>query len=481
MKLASSIARLAFCVVLGSTAVRAWQDPALAPAIVTEKNVVYATRDGEALAMDLAHPRKDERLRPGVLFLHGGGWAAGHRSMFWNLTQEAARRGYVAATASYRLVPNALWPAQGEDVSAAVTWLRANAARFGLDRERLAVAGASAGGHLALYVGLRADALQSIPPLCAIANWFGPTDLLEGGTNEMGWRIMERFLGSKRDERPDVWKQASPLSYVGSGDPPVLTLHGEADRLVPMEHATRLHAALAQHGVPGKLVTYPGQSHGFDEEHTRQAIEEMFRFFDLHMQPTEMPLVLADDFEGEEPAYQPTDPEAWTIAGEGALRRLALVEKKSSYQPKVRSPFHIALLGDVTVSSFVMDVRVRSTHEDYGHRDLCLFFGHRDPEHFYYVHLGKKADPHAHSIFLVDGAPRSSIAEERTEGTPWDDAWHLVRVVRDLEEGTIEVYWDDLSKPVMRAVDRTFGVGRIGVGSFDDIGEFDAVRVYGKS
>jgi hypothetical protein len=126
-----------------------------------------------------------------------------------------------------------------------------------------------------------------------------------------------------------------------------------------------------------------------------------------------------------------------------------------------------------------MDLEVRSTTRDYGHRDLCLFFGHQDPSHFYYVHLGKEADPHAHSIFLVDGEPRVSIAKERTEGTPWTDEWHHVRLVRNVVEGTIAVYFDDMETPIMTTEDKTFGTGRIGVGSFDDSGQFRNIRIWG--
>src|SRR5207342_556777 len=97
-----------------------------------------------------------------------------------------------------------------------------------------------------------------------------------------------------------------------------------------------------------------------------------------------------------------------------------------------------------------------------GHRDLCLFFGHQDASHFYYAHLGKEADPHANSIFLVDGKPRVSIAESRTKGTPWTVGWHHVRLVRKVEDGRIEVFFDDMATPAMVAHDKTFAHGRVG-------------------
>ncbi|HEU5117068.1 MAG TPA: hypothetical protein VFT74_10420, partial [Isosphaeraceae bacterium] len=170
-----------------------------------------------------------------------------------------------------------------------------------------------------------------------------------------------------------------------------------------------------------------------------------------------------------------TDETAWKVTAEGDNHVLNQ-HKASKYEPRVRSPFNIALLPDLDVESFVMDLKVRSTARDYGHRDVCLFFGYQDPSHFYYSHLGKEADPHAHSIFLVNDEPRVSIARERTKGTPWTDDWHHVRVVRDVKSGLIAIYYDDMDKPVMSAEDKHFTHGRLGIGTFDDTALFDDIR-----
>ena len=123
---------------------------------------------------------------------------------------------------------------------------------------------------------------------------------------------------------------------------------------------------------------------------------------------------------------------------------------------------------------------MRSTQEVYGHQDLCLFFGYQDPSHFYYVHLGREADAHANSIFLVNGEPRVSIAQKRTDGTAWTKDWHHVRIKRDTSKGTNEVYFDDMKKPVMTTTDKHFLHGRVGIGSFDDTGDFDNFRLRGQ-
>jgi hypothetical protein len=193
----------------------------------------------------------------------------------------------------------------------------------------------------------------------------------------------------------------------------------------------------------------------------------------------DMPLVLKDDFERDDLGlWEPTDPQAWRITTLDGNRVLDQ-HKASKYEPAVRSPFNIALARGVDVGDCVIDLRVKSTARDYGHRDVCLVFNHRGPSHFYYVHLGKEADPHAHSIFLVDGKPRVSIAETRTKGTPWTDSWHHARIVRRTSDGLIQVFFDDMDTPVMTAHDKTFLHGRVGVGTFDDTGMFDAFQVWG--
>jgi hypothetical protein len=192
-----------------------------------------------------------------------------------------------------------------------------------------------------------------------------------------------------------------------------------------------------------------------------------------------LPLVFHDDFQtGRADRWEMSDPNAWKLVQQGDRHVLSQFQQSKVKTP-VRSPFNRALVKDVTVGDFVLEVRLQSTARDYGHRDLCLFFGFQDPAHLYYAHLGKQADPHAHSIFLVNSAPRVSIAKTRTDGTPWDDAWHTVRVVRKVESGHIAVYFDDLDKPIMTAEDKQFTAGRVGVGSFDDTGNFADVRLWG--
>jgi hypothetical protein len=153
----------------------------------------------------------------------------------------------------------------------------------------------------------------------------------------------------------------------------------------------------------------------------------------------------------------------------------------SKYAPPHRSPHSIALLKDIKVGDFEMTARVQNTNATAGaHRDLCIFWGYQDPAHFYYVHFGAQADPNACQIFIVNDAPRKMITVKQAKGTPWTDGWHKVKVVRRVSDGTIEAYFDDMKKPLMTAKDKTFGAGLVGIGTFDDHGNFDDVVLRGK-
>jgi hypothetical protein len=192
-----------------------------------------------------------------------------------------------------------------------------------------------------------------------------------------------------------------------------------------------------------------------------------------------LPLVYEENFDAGIDKWQPTDAKAWSVIDENGNKAYALTGT-SDYVPPVRSPLNISLIRELDLGDFVIEARIKQTGREYGHRDACIFFGHNDPSHFYYVHIASKADPHAHSIFIVNGEPRVSIAKERTDGVKWDDQYHTVRLVRKADSGLIQVYFDDMSKPIMTAEDKTFAKGRVGFGSFDDTIAVDDIRIWGK-
>lgn len=176
-----------------------------------------------------------------------------------------------------------------------------------------------------------------------------------------------------------------------------------------------------------------------------------------------------------------TDPKAWKVSRDEKGAALELVTQ-SKYQPSVRSPVNIALIADKVFGDFILEVDLIQTGKEYGHRDMCLFFGLKDPSKFYYTHVATAADDHAHNIFIVNDQPRTKIAQETTKGVNWGlGVWHKVRLERNTSAGTIKVFFDDMTKPIMQAEDKTFGPGCIGFGSFDDTGKVDNIRIWGPS
>ncbi len=192
-----------------------------------------------------------------------------------------------------------------------------------------------------------------------------------------------------------------------------------------------------------------------------------------------LPIVFEEQFEKGADRWLPLDAAQWQVKQVDGGHVFSQFKKETTAKPPHRSPTNVAIQKDVTVSDMEFTGRVRSTHPDYGHRDAVVVFGYQDPAHFYYVHLGKKADEHANQIFIVNGADRKKISITSTSGTDWDDNWHTVKVVRKPSDGTIEIYFDDMQKPVMTANDKTFASGRIGVGTFDDTADWDDIVLRG--
>lgn len=185
-------------------------------------------------------------------------------------------------------------------------------------------------------------------------------------------------------------------------------------------------------------------------------------------------------------AFAFSDPKAWAwhfdpTSVETDVLHCSWVELEgaSAYQPPHRSPHSLALIPGPQVGDFVFQLDALQTGREYGHRDLVLIFGFRDPGHYYYVHLATAPDDNAHNVFVVDGADRRRVAAVPASGIDWGErVWHLIRIERTLADGAIRVYFDDLQTPVIEATDATHGWGRLGFGSFDDTGRFTNVLVW---
>lgn len=196
--------------------------------------------------------------------------------------------------------------------------------------------------------------------------------------------------------------------------------------------------------------------------------------------PPGFELLSALDFEqdGDGGEFLVSDPNAWRVDREGRNGFLELFSQ-SAYLPQHRSPLGVALLAGPVVGDFVLEVDVQQTGRDYDHRDLCVFFGVQDPDHYYYAHLATRADDSAHHIQIVDGADRRPVTTSRTFGVDWGRGeWRHLRVVRELRNGRVRVWFGDGPEPVLEARDVTFGPGWVGLGSFDDTGRFDNLRLW---
>jgi acetyl esterase/lipase len=235
-------------------------------------NLVYCTAEDDVeLTMDMYQPRKAKRLAPVVLYVHGGGWISGDKSdgaghLFIN---ELLRRGYFVAAVNYRLAPKYEFPAQIEDVKCAVRYLRANAAQYNLDPERIGAMGGSAGGHLVSLLGLSDEnagwdvgqyAEQS-SHILAVVDMFGPSDMTKM-YNEQGRRLITQVFGASGPEDP-ILKTSSPISYITSDDPPFLILQGEEDEVVSPSQSQLLYDELVAAGLPAQLVMVKNAGHGF--------------------------------------------------------------------------------------------------------------------------------------------------------------------------------------------------------------------------
>ena len=287
--------------------------PLAAAEVIVEKDIVYGTGGGKDLKLNLARPNHSNGLLPAIVYIHGGGWRYGNRKDYQSAIEEAARRGYVAVTVTYRLSdpdpsgkPRNPFPAQIEDVKCAIRWLRANAEKYHVDANRIGATGSSAGGHLSLLVGttgtgrgpFAASQANGTSPnfegnggnagissnVQAVVNYFGPTDLARlHATSKRAAGLLENLLDGPPEKQAALYKAASPITYVSKDDPPTLTIHGTADPVVPVEQATEFDAAMKKAGASHTLLLLQGEGHGFTPKGNKTAGEATFKFFDAHL------------------------------------------------------------------------------------------------------------------------------------------------------------------------------------------------------
>lgn len=260
-------------------------EPAAAPRVVAD--VAYLAPDrAEKLDLYLPAPPAAGKLSPAVVWIHGGGWTGGVKTegRAQEICTTLARDGYVAVSVEYRLGDGA-WPTNLHDCKNAVRFLRANAAKYRLDPNRIGVAGGSAGGHLALMVGFTGDNAEFEPTgaatpypgvssrVRAVIDLYGPANLLTRQevdaqgvpTGKLRAPGPEKVFGSADASAP-VYRAASPVTHIGKNSPPVLILHGTRDTTVDRAQSEELAVALKKSGVAHELVMVEGAGHTFDFE-----------------------------------------------------------------------------------------------------------------------------------------------------------------------------------------------------------------------
>ncbi|HEX2061121.1 MAG TPA: alpha/beta hydrolase [Thermoanaerobaculia bacterium] len=272
--------------------------PAMAGTFTTYEALEYASPGGTRLLMDLRVP-DGAGPHPVILYLHSGAWITGNR--FGGPAIRQASRGYAVASIEYRLAPQHIWPAQIEDAKAAVRWLRANAARFRLDPERVGVFGASAGGHIGAVLGTSGgvESLEGLghgnPQFSSrvkvVVDLYGPTDLLRIEEDKLPCiplngndpRMPPSLLMGCPIQQCKEWtRTASPMTYATPDDPPFLIMHGMLDCLVPYKQSVQLHEKLEATGVDSRLILIPKGDHGgkaFDEEKYEKAVDDFLDRF----------------------------------------------------------------------------------------------------------------------------------------------------------------------------------------------------------
>jgi len=253
------------------------------------RNILYVPENHERHTLDLYLPKSDRPL-PLVIWIHGGAWQTGSKEnppLLFLTT-----KGFALASINYRLSQHAVYPAQIHDCKAAVRYLRANAKSYNLDADHIGVSGGSAGGHLAALLGTTGGDSKLEGTLGkhtgvssrvqAVFDLFGPTDLSKFGDLDAN-SSPGKLVGGRLKEKADVVRLADPIAFVTKDDPPFLIVHGEDDKLVPINQSEILHEALQKIGVPSTFVRVPNAGHGGPAFLAPEITNRVESFFRAHL------------------------------------------------------------------------------------------------------------------------------------------------------------------------------------------------------
>ncbi len=254
----------------------------------------YSQPEGSSLTLDIYRPEISFGELPLVVFVHGGGWKNGDKTVVRKKATWLTEHGFAVASIDFRQTDVAGWPAQIDDCYAAVRWLRDHGRKLGLATEHIAAAGTSSGGHLVALMGTRPypDDETTSSRVQAVVDWFGPVDLLTMPPNNVGnGRTAEdvansngaKLLRATVLDLPERAKDASALYQASADDAAFLILHGDADEGVPIDQSKRLHAALSEAGAESHLIIYPGAGHGGKAFETPESRAKVITFLNQHL------------------------------------------------------------------------------------------------------------------------------------------------------------------------------------------------------
>jgi acetyl esterase/lipase len=262
------------------------------PKLTIDQDIAYSKVGSRELKLDIARPAEGDGPFPAVLVIHGGAWRQGNKADVRPILPQFVEHGFVAISPEYRFCPQNAFPAQIHDVKAAVRWLKVNAKKYRINPDRIGAMGFSAGGHLAMMLGLTSpndglegDVSAGAPDsrVKAVVNYFGPTDLAAKDIPDICKPWVKDFLGGSPQDRPDAAAKASPLTFVSKDDAPVLTFQGTKDSLVPYNQAIKLAEAMSSAGVPGRVELILGADHGWAGAEMARTVNETFGFLDRYL------------------------------------------------------------------------------------------------------------------------------------------------------------------------------------------------------
>lgn len=255
-----------------------------------QPDIAYQGANNQTLKLDVWYQHAVKTKSPTLVYIHGGGWVFGTKEGSLLHFLPFLEKGWTVVNVEYRMASSSLAPAAVEDTRCALRWVHRNAQQWRFDTNKIVLMGHSAGGHLSLITGMLPEG-TGLDNQCygdeklnvaAIINWYGITDVsdLLKGSNLKNYAVM--WMGSQQNAE-ETARRVSPLTYVRAGLPPILTVHGDKDDVVPYSHATRLQEALNKTKAPNKLLTIKGGGHGgFSQAEYMKSYETIWSFLRQH-------------------------------------------------------------------------------------------------------------------------------------------------------------------------------------------------------